>query len=224
MMKQQSCQLVAPFTFSDAQREKLVFAWQRKSDLEKAESYIDSVEQLVEKWLSFADEPKATIPELRKYATDISQAADSLKMALNAPSEDAVMTIKSRVSEQLYGSCHPENEEILDDLRRLFPDTAHPGFIEMGEVLNIWLDLLGKSVEKLTDMKGNSSKDKGTEKELLHWLASAYVRHFGKPPSATRESNFRKFVTELSGVLNRQFGETILTEVIKTTRLRIQKS
>ena len=223
MMKQQSGQSVAPFTFSDAQREKLMFAWQTKSGLKKAESYIDSVERLVERWLSFADDPKASIPELREYAAGIFESAAALKKAIAAPPADAVMSIKCSMDEQLYGSCHPENAEILDGLRRLFPDTTHPGLIELAEVLDGWLDLLGKSVEKLTDMKGNSSKNKGTEKELLHWLASAYVRHFGKPPSATRESNFRKFVTELSGVLKRQFGEKILSEIIKTTRLRAKK-
>jgi hypothetical protein len=207
MMKQQSGQWVAPFTFSDAQRKKLMRAWPRKADKNNAESYIASVEPLVEKWLSFVNERKSTIPQLRQHATAIQEAAKAMKDALETPPADVAASIDAHVKELLYSShCH-EYHETVHGLRLLFPDTAYPGAIEISEVLDGWLDLLMKSIAPLVELVGVNSKDKGTEKELVHWLADAFFKHFNELPSGYAGSQFGNFCDALSKVLGWEFGE-----------------
>lgn len=223
MMKQPTGKLVASFNFTDIQRQKLMRVWPRATDRQKAEKFINHVENIVEIWLPGAQEPKATIPEMRNYAASIHKAAIALQSALDAPPENVAFHLKAHVDGWLNGFHRHEHEEVTNDLRCLFPDIPRPGLFEMAEVLDSWLDLLRKFSEKLSVMNGISGNDKSAEKQLIFMLAGTYEQDFGKPPKASNGSNFRKFSSELSGILGWELGANIVSEILEKRNASLQK-
>lgn len=214
-MKQSTGKWVKPFNFTDVKRKELMRVWKRSADRQKAESFIGGAEKIVEDWLSFAEEQRTSAPKARAYAADILKAATALQQALDALPEDVVITLKACVIERLYVTeSRRKHEKAARDLRCLFPGEQYPGLIEMAEVLESQLDLLGKAAEKLAVIESSSGVNKGAEKWLVDILTVGYKQHFGKPPSASNGSNFRKFLAELSKILGYDLGADIAREVV----------
>ena len=221
-MKQPMGKFIGEYRFTDEQRTALLKTWPRKADREKATAFIAAAERRVGEWFSLDKDHRTTIPEIRDHANRISKAIVELQAALDKPPEDFVIQFESCVTEKLY----------VERFRRQYSDAVHdleciygkPRAAEMIETLDGLLEVLHAAAGELTVLEGTPGKDKRTEQWLVKMLAEAYEQHFGKPPKDSNGSNFRKFVSELSGQIKVEMGADCVRKALDTVSIRAKNS
>jgi hypothetical protein len=221
-MKQLIGKFVEDFCFTDDQRTALLAAWQRRKGREKAKAFITAVEGRVGEWFSMDADHQTTIPEMRDHANRISKAVVELQTALDAPPEDFVIQFEGYVTAKLY----------VERFRRQYSDAVHdlaciygmPRAAEMIETLDGLLVVLHAAVGEMTTLEGTPGKDKRSEQWLVQMLAGEYEQHFGKLPSASNGSVFRKFVAELSVQIKVEMGADCVRQALETVSIRDEKS
>lgn len=220
-MKKIEGKWIAPFEFSDSQRIKLLKVWPRRKDQQKSTTYIDQVQSHIELWLSIVEEENTSAPQTRTHANKLLNRIDSLRQAFDELPEDFISELDANVMARLHVQKYKYEYEVAKNAIKTIVNTPHesqrktyPSLEEVYEILNELLVLVKDASASMSVLKGRPGPDKNYEKLLVKWLAEDYENVFGKAPSSSNGSTFRRLASELSSILGYELGANIIQELI----------
>ena len=204
---------------SEKKRKEIIDAcWSRASDRKKAEGFWDDCQIFLNCWITRVDdEVISTESDRCKHVERIREASKELRAALDSSPGDVNRIIECEMDMRIrLPNEYPQHEEAINYLHKLgkkkFPDIYQ--MADMFDCLLVFLEDITAGVVALE--KSPRRKNKGQKKWLIYNLAHIYERHFGKPPSSSNGSCFRKFIAKLYRALDYGIlGAPIIAEVLK---------
>lgn len=235
-----------PFRFTDDQRSKLIRCWKRRIDHVSAEKFLNDAEWRISAWLQETKEQRTSAAGQIQHADSLHQAADRLLEELNKLPRDVAKNLNTYFIRAAHGedwfrqhreACEADRKHsiecaISDGLSGGFAGKEPPPRMteysklppDLLQTLNItqdWLAALSNAAEEMQNtIKGAKQwQDKELEWSLMFSLAIGYKSAFGKAPSPTNGSVFRKLAIELSTVLHCTFGADVVRNACDSLKL-----
>lgn len=224
------------FKFSAAQRNELMRCWKRSSEQGKVALFLDDVECCIGRWLPKANNPPTSTRQKLHSAACLSKASIEMISALEAMPPDVEGMLNVYWLQSCYGddytrrhreACKADRKNHIPRMLQAFADgltgkvstpyvsavdKLPPNFhkqlpIVLGFLRH--LDIAAKEFKK-NEIGARQWKNKELEEDLAISIAFAYAKHFGKLPSPSNGSSFRRLASALSKLLGWDIGAHVV--------------